>query len=335
METSGCLWPWSISRSFTSNICLSLSDVSWHRLSRHFTKKNVIVLLPLSIIQSNHSLPTSSPLVQVAQLWAETEAPLASINVLISTLMWCSPDNKEVCAHQSAGKWRHEQSAQAAWVLSIPRWASDISVSNKCYSCVIIGEKQRREAEAGSAWLEIKQATKHSDSLLAALSSHDVIYRLDCDLNIWHWFFSPPPLSLSLLLYRAQWLIVQGETALSMLKTSVCPPSPIWMAQYYVGCLAACTERQEQLSHLLHSIFICQHASGEARGDLDPPRRSIFVQQVKLRSKKTSKTDLIYTQVRTKPHPSLGREEYINTRMQSGATENWRRLLLSHHLKWP
>lgn len=119
--------------------------------------------------------------------------------------------------------------------------------------------------------------------------------------------------------------MVQGETVLSVLKTPGCPLSPIWMAQYYVGCLAACTERQKQLSHLLHSIFICQPASREARGDLDPPRRSIFVQQVKL----CSKTGLIYTQVRTEAHPSLGREEDINTRMQSAATENWRRLLLT------
>lgn len=70
-----------------------------------------------------------------------------------------------------------------------------------------------------------------------------------------------------------------------MLKTPGCPLSPIWMARCYVGCLAACTELQKQLSHLLHSIFICQPASREARGDLDPPRRSIFAQQVKLCSK--------------------------------------------------
>lgn len=119
-ETLGCLWPWSISRSFISNICLSLSDVSWHQLNCQFTKKNVIVPLPLSITQSNHSLPTPSRVVQVAQLWEETEAVLASINVLITTLTWCSPDNKEACAHQSAGKWRYGQSVQVAWVVSIP-----------------------------------------------------------------------------------------------------------------------------------------------------------------------------------------------------------------------
>lgn len=83
--------------------------------------------------------------------------------------------------------------------------------------------------------------------------------------------------------------MVQEETVLSMLKTPGCPLSPIWMAWYYVGRLAACAERQKQLSHLLHSIFICQPASGEAWGDLDPPRRSIFVQQVKLRSKEPPK----------------------------------------------
>lgn len=150
METLDCLWPWSIRRSFISNTCLFLSDVSWHRLSCQFTKKNVIVPLPLSITQSNHSLPTSSRVVQVAWLWDKTEALLASINVLITALTWCSSDNREACAHQSAGKWRHGQSVQAAWVASIPRRASDISTSNGfsvLYErrCVIIEEKQHWE----------------------------------------------------------------------------------------------------------------------------------------------------------------------------------------------
>lgn len=83
--------------------------------------------------------------------------------------------------------------------------------------------------------------------------------------------------------------MVQGEIVLSMLTTTGCPLSPNWMARYYVGCLAACAEWQKQLSHLLHSIFICQPASGEAWGDLGPPRRSIFVQQVKLCSKEPRK----------------------------------------------
>lgn len=103
------------------------------------------------------------------------------------------------------------------------------------------------------------------------------------------WIYDIDPLSLSLVLYRAQWLMVQGETVLSMQKIPGCPLSRIWMARYYVGCLAACSERQKQLSHLLHSIFICQPASGEAWGDLERPQRSIFVQQVKLCSKEPPK----------------------------------------------
>lgn len=125
------LWPWSNRRGFITDICLSLSDVPWHRLSCHFTKEmSLPPPPPLLITQSNHSLPTSSDVVQVARLWEETEALLASINVPITTLMWCSPDNKEARAHQSAGKWRRGQSALAAWVVSISRRASDISTSN-------------------------------------------------------------------------------------------------------------------------------------------------------------------------------------------------------------
>lgn len=109
-ETLGCLWPWR-RRGFISDICLSLSGVPRHRLSCRFTKKNVSPTPPHTnphplVTQSNHSLPTSSPVVQVARLWEETEALLASINVPITSLMWCSPDYKEACAHQSAGKWR-------------------------------------------------------------------------------------------------------------------------------------------------------------------------------------------------------------------------------------
>lgn len=126
--------------------------------------------------------------------------------------------------------------------------------------------------------------------------------------------FSP----LSLVLYRAQWLMVWREILLSMLKTTGCPLSPIWMARYYVGCLAACAEWQKQLSHLLHSIFICQPASGEARGDLDPPQRSIFVQQVKLCSKEAPK-QTSFTPRRGQNPIHHWAEENIHARQQSGA----------------
>lgn len=171
-EMLGCLWPWSIRRSFISNPCLSLSDVSWHRLSCQFTKKNVIGPLPLSRTQSNRTFPR---VVQVARLWDETEALLASTNVLITTLTWCSSDNSEAsCAHQSAGKWRHGRSVQAAWGASIPRRASDICTSDgfsvlyKRCRCVIIGEKQHCEVSAGSAWL----ARKHSTNSQTACKQH-------------------------------------------------------------------------------------------------------------------------------------------------------------------
>lgn len=83
-------------RGFIGDICLSLSDVPWRWLSCHFTKKNVIVPLPpLLTTQSNRNLPTSSRVVQVARDWDRTEALLASINDLTTTLMWCSPDKKK------------------------------------------------------------------------------------------------------------------------------------------------------------------------------------------------------------------------------------------------
>lgn len=88
-----------------------------------------------------------------------------------------------------------------------------------------------------------------------------------------------PPPPLFLVLYRAQWLMVWK-------KCSACwrLQAAHWAPFGWHGIMwaAVCTKRQKQLSHLLHSIFICQPAGGEARGDLDPPRRSIFVQQVKL-----------------------------------------------------
>lgn len=86
------------------------------------------------------------------------------------------------------------------------------------------------------------------------------------------------------------------------------------------GSLAACAEWQKQLSHLLHSIFICQPASGVARGDLDPPQRSIFVQQVKLCSKEPPKQTSFTRRRAQNPHPSfISREENIHTRKQSSA----------------
>lgn len=87
-------------------------------------------LSPLLITQSNHSLPTSSGVVQVARLWDETEALLASINVPITSLMWCSPDSKGARAHQSSGEWRRGRGALAARGASVYGRASDISTSN-------------------------------------------------------------------------------------------------------------------------------------------------------------------------------------------------------------
>lgn len=120
---------------------------------------------------------------------------------------------------------------------------------------------------------------------------------------------------------------------LSMLKTTGFPLSPIWMAQYYVGCLAACAEWQKQLSHLLHSIFICQPASGVARGDLDPPQRSIFVQQVKLCSKEPPKqTSFTRRRGQNPIHHCAERKTFIQESNQV-PSENWRRLLLSPFYK--
>lgn len=121
--------------------------------------------------------------------------------------------------------------------------------------------------------------------------------------------------------------MVWREILLSMLKTLSCPLSPIWMARYYVGCLAACAEWQKQLSHLLHSIFICQPASGEARGDSDPPQRSIFVQQVKLCSKEPPK-QTSFTPRRGQNPIHHWAEENIHTWKQSGAFGEETRLLL-------
>lgn len=131
------------------------------------------------------------------------------------------------------------------------------------------------------------------------------------------WFFIEP----------SDWWL-RGEIVLSMLKTTGCPLSPIWMAQYYVGCLAA--EWQKQLSHLLHSIFICQLASGEARGDSDPPRRSIFVQQVKLCSEKPPKqTSFTPRWGQNTIHHWAERKILIHGSNQV----HWRRLLLSPFFK--
>lgn len=126
--------------------------------------------------------------------------------------------------------------------------------------------------------------------------------------------------------------MVQGETVLSMLKTPGCPLSPIWMARYYVGCLAVyrTAEAAKPSVTLYFHLPTCQRGG---------PRRFRPASKIHICStgqalqQGTTKTDLIYTQVRTEPHPSLGREEDINTRMQSGAMENWRRLLLSPFLK--
>lgn len=135
--------------------------------------------------------------------------------------------------------------------------------------------------------------------------------------------------------------MVWREILLSMLKTAGCPLSPIWMARYYVGCLAACSEWQKQLSHLLHSIFICQPASGEARGDLDPPQRSIFVQQVKLCSKEPPK-QTSFTPRRGQSPIHHWAEENIHIRKQSGAFGELEEIIAvaffflnDHKSEWP
>lgn len=170
----GSLWPWSKERihkrhlSFLIRCTLALAELSLYQEKCHCSP-------PLLITQSNHSLPTSSRVVQVAQLWEETEALLASINVLITTLMWCSPDNKEACAHQSAGKWRRRRSTQAPCA-STPSWDGDISTSNrfyvlyKCCRCLIIGTKA---ALWGLSWINLV-GNSLPNSLLAAASSDGV-----------------------------------------------------------------------------------------------------------------------------------------------------------------
>lgn len=80
-----CLWPWSLGRKVKgtmSDICLLYQMSPCSGWAVTLPKKNVIVSPSLFITQSNHSLPSSSCIVQVAPLWEGTEGLSASINVL-------------------------------------------------------------------------------------------------------------------------------------------------------------------------------------------------------------------------------------------------------------